>query len=351
MQEIEQKALSTHEIMSQKAKINFEKRRRAGYEKWLKKKHKEMERKKELERIRKEKEKEKKRLKRDKEKEKERIKRAEEKLKKKEKKDTETRVKKKKVGRPKKPGPKKKRKSRAKKKYKPRKIWDYKIISFHKGKQCGYHGKYYDPEHAYDKINELLEENKNIVFPKKIENNEILENARYEYVILEKNRHGDKVNLGQRNEYGKVVKQELSTDKWVILEKFPYDVEETFWVWGFNPNTERKTFDWIYENIIMDGIETQYDIKRVFLYKNKIIVKDDNNNIEMIICKTQSDSIRFYNLIDDWNKKRKNKNVIMLGSLNLPGERKRKIEAEIMKLTGWTLEKTQQSGTKKHLKK
>lgn len=340
MQENEQKTLTTHELLSQKAKENFEKRRRAGYEKWLEKKHKEMERRKEREKERKEKEKERKRLEKEDGKKEER----------REEKPEETIEKKRRPGRPKKRGPKKKRKSRAKKRYKERKTWDYKIISFHNGRQCGYHGKFYSSEHAYDKIRELMKENENVVFRKLVDNNEILESTKYEYIILEKNRYGDKVNLEQRNEYGKMVKQELSTDKWVILDKFQYDVEETFWVWGFNPNTERKTFPWIYENIIMDGLDTKYDIKRVFLYKNKIIIKDDSNNIDMVICKVQSDSIRFYNLIDEWNKKKRNRQVFMLGSLNLPGDRKRKIEEEIMEMTGWSREKVQQSGTKKHTK-
>ncbi len=316
-----------HEKMSKIAKVNFEKRRRAGYERWLKKKHKEMEKRKKKE----EEEKEKKRLKKEQEK-------------------LNPKPKKRKVGRPKKRGPKKKRKSRAKKVYKPRKLWDYKIISFHNGKQCGFHGKFYDSKDAYKKIKELLAENKKIVFPKMVENNEILGSSRYEYIILEKNRDGSKTNLEQRNEFGKMVEQRLNSEKWVILDKFSYDVEETFWVWGFNPNTERKTFQWIYENIVFDGIETKYDLKRVFLYKNKILVKNDDNEMDMILCKTQSDSVRFYNLIEEWNKKTKNKQIFMMGSLNLPGDRKRKIEDEIMEMTGWTREKVQQSSTKKHQK-
>ena len=316
-----------HEKMSKIAKANFEKRRRAGYERWLKKKHKEMEKRKKKE---------------EEEKEKKRLKKEQEKLK--------PKPKKRKVGRPKKRGPKKKRKSRAKKVYKPRKVWDYKIISFHNGKQCGFHGKFYDPKDAYKKVKELLAESSKVVFPKMVENNEILGSSRYEYIILEKNRDGSKTNLEQRNEFGKMVEQRLNTDKWVILDKFSYNIEETFWVWGFNPNTERKTFQWIYENIVSAGIETKYDLKRIFLYKNKILVKDDDNEMDMILCKTQSDSVRFYNLIEEWNKKTRNKQIFMMGSLNLPGDRKRKIEDEIMEMTGWTREKVQQSSTKKHQK-
>lgn len=334
MQEEEQKTLTTHEILSQKAKENLEKRRRAGYERWLKKKHKEMEKRKEKEREKKEKERERKRIEREKLKE-----------------EGEIKLSRKKPGRPKKRGPKKKRKSRAKKVYKERKTWDFKIISFHNGKQHGYHGVFYDSQSAYEKMDELLKENKRIIFPKKVENNEIMGSSRYEYIILEKNRYGDKKDIDQRNEFGKLVKQRTNSSKWVVFDKFPCDVEETFWVWGFNPNTERKTFQWIYENIIMSGLVTKYDMKRVYLYKNKILIKDDGNNLDMVLCKTPGDSIRFYNLIEEWNKTHKNKQVIMLGSLNIPGERKRKTEDEIMELTGWARNKVQQSYTKKHTKK
>jgi hypothetical protein len=219
------------EKVSKIFKKYHEKKRREGYNKWLKekrkqKKKKEREEAKEKERLRKKKEKE-------------RLKKIKEKTKRP-------------VGRPKKRGPKKKRKKKIETQIKNTPQFNYKIISCHNGKQIGYIDKYNDLESAYEKINELISDSKKIIFPKKTTiSSGVKKDTVYEYLLLEKNRDFDKVNPLMRNKYGKLVEQRLNSDKWVIIDKFEYDVEEEFWVYGYNPNLERKTFEWVYENIIL----------------------------------------------------------------------------------------------------
>ena len=65
-----------------------------------------------------------------------------------------------------------------------------------------------------------------------------------------------------RNEYGKLVEQNLNIDGWVVIDKYRYNIEETFWVWGYKNKNDRKTFLWIYENIILSNIISSYDFKR-----------------------------------------------------------------------------------------
>ena len=309
--------------ISEKERLRRERlaeRREAGYRAYIERKHKEM-----LER--------------------ENKKRLE-----KEEKKKKSVTKKRKVGRPKKRGPKKKRKYVSRKlKIDKRSlnIYDYKVVSCRNGKQNGYVGTYVNIEEAYDEVERLLEESKGVVFPARISIGETIENTRDEYLILEKNRYGDKEGSMLRNQFGKLVKQETNSDTWVVLDKFSYDTEETFWVYGYDPLKGRKTFDWIYLNILLGGIETKFDIKRVMLYKNKIVVKDDAENLDIVFCKTTGDAIRFYNLVNERITNGKIKQIMMLGNYSLIGDKRRALEEELIKKTGWTKRKIQMVTSKK----
>lgn len=309
--------LSEKEILRRKG---LAERREAGYRAYIERKHKEMAEREEKKRLEKE-EKKKKSV-----------------------------PKKRKVGRPKKRGPKKKRKYISRKPKIDRRtlnIYDYKVVSCHNGRQDGYYGAFVKAEEAYETVEELLKSQKDIIFPAQVQITDRIISSRNEYLILEKDRLGDKEAPLLRNEYGKLVKQETNSDKWVVLDKFSYDTEETFWVYGYDPVRGRKTFDWIYHNIITGNIETKFDIKRVMLYKNKIVIKDDARNLDIVFCKTMSDAIRFYNLVNEWVTKRKVRQVMMLGNYSLIGEKRRGLEDELMKKTGWTKRKIQMSTSKK----
>lgn len=267
-----------------------------------------------------------------------------------EKKRNKLKIKRKRVGRPKKRGPKKRRRYISRKPKIDKRtlnIYDYKVISCHNGKQNKYIGTYVKVEEAYGEIEKLMEESKNVIFPARVQIGETPDNYKNEYLLLERNRHGDKEIPFLRNAYGKLVKQETNSDTWVIMDKFPYDTEETFWVYGYDPLRGRKTFEWIYNNIIMYGISTSFDIKRVMLYKNKVVIKDDAGDLDIIFCKTTGDAVRFYNLLGEWVKKDKVKQVIMLGNYGMISDRRKWLEDELIKKTGWTKRKIQMPTSKK----
>ena len=266
--------------LTEKQKAAFEKRRRQGYEKWLKEKRKEISQRKKEEKKRKEKE---------------RLKKEKERLKKK----------KRPVGRPKKRGPKRKRKHIKKplQKRGPKTLcqFSYKIISCCNGKQNKFIGKYRSSEEAYLVFEQLKKQDENVIFP--ISNTRTdgkIKNSINEYILIEKN---DGENTLLRNEYGKLVEQKLNKEGWIIRDKFRYKIEEKFWVWGYNNRSERKTFIWIYENIVLENFNNYFDFKRVLVYKNKIVIKHDSGKVDIIFCKNESDAINFYNLLEDFLKK------------------------------------------------
>ena len=257
--------------------------------------------------------------------------------------DRNKKIKKKKVGRPKKRGPKKKRIRRKNvKTLKKRPVVDFKIISSLNGKQNEYIGCYQTYSDAINKLNELENENNKIIFPRKYINSETVYMLKDEYLLLEKNREGDKNNGMLRNDYGKFIEHEISNnDKWIIRDKIKRYVEETFWVYGFDPKKDRKTFTWIYDYLLLGSIENSYDVIRIMVYKNKLLIKYDNKPMSIIMCKNMNDSIRMYNLIYDKINKNKIKQIICIGTFNKVSDSRRLIEKEIMELTGWNKIKVQ----------
>lgn len=253
--------------------------------------------------------------------------------------------KKRKVGRPKKRGPKKKRiRRKVVKIRKERPVVDFKIISVINGKQNGYIGSYQTYSDAFSKLNELEELNKLVVFPRKYINSGVISLIKEEYLLLEKNRFGDKTNGSFRNEFGKFVEQKISnSEKWVIRSKVHKIVEETFWVYGYDPKSDRKTASWIYENLIIGSIKNAYDIVRIILYKNKLIIKYDTKPLSMILCKNKSDAIRLYNFVSEKQQNNKLKQIVCVGMFNLISDKRRELENDIIDLTGWTKAKVQRA--------
>lgn len=256
------------------------------------------------------------------------------------------------VGRPRKPGPKKKR-VRKKKVFKKRgrkalSPISYKIVSCKNGKQNKLIGKYRTSEDAYEKFNSLKELDKNVVFPMSVTGDETLENSIDEYVLIERS---DKKSTSLRNEYGKLVEHYTNKEGWVIIDKFRYKKEETFWVYGYEKKSERKTFSWIYQNMIVENQCSIIGVNFVMIYKNKLLIRYDNDDFGLIICKTDTDCIKLYNLLESKVKKDKIKNFVFIGNYSRISKQRKKIEKYIMDITGWPLKKVQMKYTTYYLSK
>lgn len=251
---------------------------------------------------------------------------------------------KKKCGRHKKPGPKKKvEKVHKERVYKP---WDFKIVKCIAKHESKYIGRYHDIQDVYDAKKLLEDQNAKVVFPRKYINNgnncERVYDAHTEYLILKRN-HEDKESTLLRNDYGKLVDHTYSSKDWIIYDKFPCVEEETFWVYGYDNKTDRKTFDWIYENLITNILSSGYDIVNVYVYNNKVIFKYDDD-FNFVMCKNVSDAIRMYNLIETRSKK--NKQVILTGGVRGYGFRGKETIEMIRKKTGWKDKKIWERSTR-----
>lgn len=244
---------------------------------------------------------------------------------------------KKKRGRHKKRGVKAKKKVDNKKK-KVDRSWNYKILKFDFKKQTEYIGAYRTLEDAYKKRAELEAKNAAVEFPSKYIVSKRFGNVPTEiiseYAILKKIKDaGDSNESMLRNQYGKIVKHITTSKNYFILEKFPCLTEETFWVYGFNPKTDRKTFPWIYENLIDNEYNERICIINVYLYNNKVIFRYDGGDTNFVICKNVSDAMRMYKLL--YEKYKKNKMVVFTGGCNGYSDRGKDIINLIKEKTGW----------------
>jgi len=272
---------------------------------------------------------------------------------KKKRKKSKPKKKKRPIGRPKKRGPKKKyRKKKKVLKKRGRKAlppFAYKIISCKNGKQNKLVGKYRDIKEAYAVFDELKEESKKVVFPMSFTGCEELKNSIDEYILIEKSETKESSML--RNEYGVIVEHKTNLDGWVILDKFRYAREETFWVWGYSNNRDRKTFMWIFENLILDSFDNVYDYKRVCTYKNKVVIKSDDGYMDIVFCKSMEDAVRFYNLLEKHSKKNKLKRMLFIGDFSKFGKQRLKLESELIEFTGLPKEKIRMKNNSFFLKK
>lgn len=149
-----------------------------------------------------------------------------------------------------------------------------------------------------------------------------------------------------RDEYGRLIKHVANSDKMIIYKKEPYLIEEKFWVYGFHPKEQRKTFYEILETIILKDVNTKlkYLQKRILVYRNKLIIEDEYGDIDIVICKCKEDCVRLYFELEKELSKMKIKSIFFSGS---PARStKRTIINKIREKTGWNDTKIYRDSTR-----
>lgn len=220
----------------------------------------------------------------------------------------------------------KKRKSTGRKRGRPRKKIEipvlplskkrpYSIILTSNGKQKKTLKTFRTEEDAHLYLTSIINENK-VLFPVKFLNSNGIIEAKYELYIIKHLSECDTKNTTYlRNDYGELVEYTTNTEKWQIIYKERWEEEESFWVNGYDPVFQRKSFEWIIENFILNNSD-HYSFKNVLVYKNKLII-DTNGELEIVFCKNISDSFRLYTEIETLCDKRKIKNIMFSGDISL----------------------------------
>lgn len=219
----------------------------------------------------------------------------------------------------------KKRKSTGRKRGRPRKQQavplkpkskkrPYSIILTSNGKQKKCLKTFYTEEDARSMFYELIMENKQIVFPIKYTNNNGIKDIKYELFIIKRVDDSEKSITKLRNDIGEFVEYDTNMDNWEIVDKTDWQIEETFWVNGYHPKYQRKTFNWIFDNFIGNNKKDCSSFKNVLVYQNKLIV-DNGGDVNIVFCKCVGDSFRLYNELEKIVTEQKYKNIMFSGDI------------------------------------
>lgn len=232
-------------------------------------------------------------------------------VKKRRKKEKSKKGRKKKLGRP------KKYKKRKKTKYTPPKL-PYRLIITKNKEKVAFIKALPTEEDAYRLFYKAIEENKQeVVFPVRFLNYKKIIPVEYEIYIIKHRTEDDKKlpNTKLRNEYGEFIEHKTDHEDFIVIDKAKWELEETFWVYGYHPLHERKTFSWILEDFIESSIHDKYQFKNILIYKNKFIVDCGENNLKIVFCKNREDAIRMYNEVERICTERKYKYVLFSGDI------------------------------------
>lgn len=198
---------------------------------------------------------------------------------------------------------------------KPSRKQPYSIILTSRSKQKECIKTFRTEEEAYQYFSNLLESNKKVIFPIKYLNYKGIVDAKYELYILKRiNEYDVKNTVMLRDNLGKFIEYDTDSDKWQIIDKADWNIEETFWVNGYDPKYQRKTFQWIFDNFIGIDCKNKYLFKNILLYNNKLII-DSVESTEIIFCKCINDAFRLYNEIEELCIKERMKNIMFSGNL------------------------------------
>ena len=196
----------------------------------------------------------------------------------------------------------------------------------------------------YKKFNELLKENKKVSFPIQYNSLDEMVESEYELVIIKCKEFGDKDVNKIRDEYGQFTNYESSDEDWIVVDRANYNIEETFWVYGYHPLLQRKTFDWIFDNIISKDAKNKYMFKSILVYLNKILI-EYNGKLDLILCKNKKDAVRFYNQVEKWCTEKKMKYIMFIGDI-AHSKYKSDWMDKIQELTHWNRMKIKRPSTR-----
>lgn len=189
-------------------------------------------------------------------------------------------------------------------------------------------------------FNKIKEENV-VLFKREYINNNGIIPINYKIYVVKDFEESDEPRL-IRNNLGKLVKEKPLFGIWTILHDSEYLIEETFWVYGYNPQTDRKTIYDIIQLLIND-MDNPDKTKQIVIVNNKLIFHNENY-FNLIICKCKRDAQRLHHTLAKTVKEVNLKNLYFMGTAN------KKMRGDyyemIHKVTGWDYTKIWRTTTR-----
>ena len=165
-------------------------------------------------------------------------------------------------------------------------------------------------ETSFINYRKIIDENKDIIFPRQYVNYNGIKKITYKVAIIKDTDEGDEFRK-LKDKMGRTYTEKPLGD-WTILDDNPYEIEETFWMFGRNPVHDRVTIRDIIKPIML-GAYKQKMTKQLIVVHNKLVLYNEDQ-FEMIICKCKKDAQRLHHALAKACAKNKIKSIIFMGT-------------------------------------
>jgi hypothetical protein len=171
--------------------------------------------------------------------------------------------------------------------------------------------------------------NASIKFPKRyINTNGIFEVQYYVYLVEEiddSNRESGETLFG----------------KYIVVKKDTYNIEERFWMFGYDSKKNKKQLDEV--AAILFTYNNVLNYRQALVLRNKLVVYNEER-FDMVICKCDKDAQRLHHILSAIAKSMKYTNIIFMGTC--ADEHLGKVYETIQEFTGWSYLKVTRSSTR-----
>ena len=193
-------------------------------------------------------------------------------------------------------------------------------------------------ETVFNNYHKLKEEN-DILFPKKFLNSNGIKKVQYQICVTKPTEPTDTFRI-LRDDYGKLYTEKPLGD-WTILASEDYDMEETFFIYGYE-GEERPTIREIVKRL-MFGAHARKMVKQIIVVHNKLLIYNEDQ-FDMVLCKNLEDAQRLHHTLAKIVKKQKIKSLMFMGTAT-PATIGRMYDI-ILEKTNWKIEKIRRTSTR-----
>lgn len=184
---------------------------------------------------------------------------------------------------------------------------------------------------AYKIFNEAVEQNRREVkYPLKVfDRNDRGRKADHDIIIVQRVSSDDEIVTHFRDEDGRFVEHSvIDYSGYKIIDKAEWFIEETFSVYGYHPEKDRKDFTFILNELVLKDISPETS-RNIFVYADKVFIQH-NDYFDYIRCKSNREAERLYDAI--YKAVDGNKYIVFTG--RAPRELSRWIKDNIKEMTG-----------------
>ncbi len=147
-----------------------------------------------------------------------------------------------------------------------------------------------------------------VTYPKQWLNSSRIKPVNYEICVIKPTEPNDTFRT-LRNSLGQLYTEKPLGD-WTILHSLPYDIEETFTIFGYVG--DRPDISVIVKKLVV-GAHSKKMVKQVIIVHNKLIIYNENQ-FDMVICKCLEDAQRLHHTLAKVAAKQKIKSIMFMGT-------------------------------------